>query len=696
MNKVFDIKNQNIVIDSLFYTHLINLNSKRLIHQYNILEETGVLDNFRICLNQKHGYFKGSSYSDAKLYSWIEACSYYLSKTKTNQSLNDEHTNQLQEKLYYAINLVAEAQKENGYLYTFYQITNATSRAFKYLTCEKELFCMGHLIQAAIATFYTISNQDMVKVAKKAACLIGEQIKKNPKFFSGYPKIEYAFIQLYDATKNSEYLNYATTMIYQRGYEKRKQAFSFSEYYRTLFFTLHHQIKNNPKPKGNKKKSPYYYQSSRSSKYEELFNPPIKHHLQSRMARRSTHFNIGTFNKSPLYPTGDVSIFLNLKTAQIALINRLENTKEDFEYKNIILEQKKKILDEIDFLLRYHLYPNAMLGEYPAIKALLPHNAANAKTIYGESTYSADLVGLLWELFLLTREAHYIEIIEWIFVNSLPASIGPNDYHHYFYRQPLRWSSKTGNNNWYKNHTIASKINSEIAKLNNYIYFEEENQLYLLQLFSNTIKMEHTATQIKVTSELPYNNHLLIQVEKPQNSKYQLAIRIPAWADGYILHINNKKVDQPEILMPFVSGQWEPTFYNASFLYIDLNDKSTTIKIEFITSVRTIDEKKDLDYTTNEESIETTNRKAFYKNCILYYYESALNEGVDFDKITIDLSKPITTKKIDTIEHLVATTTANESVILAPYMYQGKYLLSQKEIYIPTTGGIGDWSPIKL
>lgn len=689
VNKVFDINPQDIKIDCPFYNNLVGLNAKRLIFQYNILEETGILDNFRICLKEKHGYFKGSSNSDARLYSWIEASALHLLQVKKNgvSSSDSEADEELARKLDYAINLVVKAQEADGYLYTFYQINKSKSRAFKFLMREQELFCLGHLILASVAVFYSLQNQDMLRVAKKVATLISTRLEKNPKLFSAIPKIEYAFILLYDFTKNSDYLQIASKMIYARANHKKKRAYTIAEQYSTTLFRLRCQIKNNPKSK--KRRSPYYYMESDSPKYEEIFNPPIKAYAQKAIKKSSSYYNLGDFHKTNNFPYGNCFSFINLKTAEVALLHRLSLCENNFEFKDVLLAQKNKILDQIDNLLRYHLYPNGMLGEYPKLKALHPQYAGNAKTIYGNSALCDDFIHLLFEAFLLTKEAYFIEVMEWLYLNSIPASLALHDYHDFYYRQPLHWSSKSGNKNWYKRHTIPSKINCAISKLNNYLYHEEENRLYLLLLFSNKIEIAHTGCSVNITSNLPSSNNVKIEVRKNSSIKYQLAIRIPSWADGYILQINGKRLDQPEILMPFVSDQWEPQFYNSSFMYVDLNNEFTTIDMEFITSVNTIDERKKLDYTSSQNEITTTNRKAFYKNAVLYYFESALNQNINFDDVTIDLGQPIESKIIENTMYLVATTTNKEQLILAPYMDQGKYPLTHKEIYIPTSGGIG-------
>lgn len=669
MNKIFDIHNDEIVLTEGYWATVEKNESKKLLYQWTILEEQNILNNFRICCKEKRGSFRGCNYNDAKLYKWIEAVSLHLGvaqKSFGNQE-NQSVLELLQEKLNESINLIIKAQTKEGYLYTYYQLVTTPKHYFKNLLLEKELYCLGCLIEAGIAHFKTTQEQLLIRCVYKAVAFLEERISLSKPIYAGDPKIEYALIQLYDLTGNQNYLNLASQMIQQRNYDKNFKKNLLKARFASKIFQLTHR---SPLCQKEKQKTLFPQKLKKSIKPEEFYI------INSSLKKRD-------------FPFGNAIHYLQFRTAEIALLIRSKEKK--LALPQIIEERKPFLLKEIDNLIRYHLYPNGVLGDFNKTKGFDLTVAENAKTIYGDSTTSALFVPLLKELFDLTENPLYPEIIEWIFSNTFPAAFS-EDGKNYFFRQPLSWDSKDKNNSWKKIDSFFTDINIQMAKLPTLLYKEKQRDLYLLQLISNSISINRTATQIKVESNLPEGNTVEISIHNPLPQKFRLHIRIPAWAEGIEIFINGIKNDQPEIIIPSICEEWEPHFYNAHFLTIDMDEQQEeqSIKLIFSNTIRTIDEKSTDNMAIHKE-IQPSGRKAFFRNSFLYYYEGAINPHMSKTAFTVNLNEPITLLEKEGELFLELTTTSMEKILLARWKNQPIYSNSHKEIWLPCKGGIGEW-----
>lgn len=191
--------------------------------QYELLESTGRIDNFRIASGKKEGSFKGLVFNDSDVYKWLEAASYAWLFT------NDDD---LKEKIDNTIKEVKDAQEDNGYLNTYFMFERKKER-WTDLATKHELYCAGHLIQAAIAHKRVTSEDTLFEVAIKFADLIVDTFGLDKKRGApGHPEIEMALVELYRETKNQKYLNLAKYFLEERGngYASTYQFFN-PEYY---------------------------------------------------------------------------------------------------------------------------------------------------------------------------------------------------------------------------------------------------------------------------------------------------------------------------------------------------------------------------------------------------------------------------------------------------------------------------------
>lgn len=152
--------------------------------------------------------FLGWCFQDTDAYKWIEAASYVLVSEK-----NDSLKKQVDD----LVDLICCAQLENGYLDTLY-IINDRSKIFSNLKDRHELYCFGHLTEAAVAYYNSTGNNKLLNAAIRFADLICDYFGDNKnQGYPGHEIAESALVKLYYITSNEKYINQAELFIKRRG-----------------------------------------------------------------------------------------------------------------------------------------------------------------------------------------------------------------------------------------------------------------------------------------------------------------------------------------------------------------------------------------------------------------------------------------------------------------------------------------------
>jgi len=152
-----------------------------------LLEEHGVVDNFRRLSGRKVAARRGPLYTDSDLYKWMEAASYVL------QSGDQPQLHATLDKL---IDDVLAAQEPSGYLNTYYVGDRAKLR-FAEMYRSHELYCLGHLLQAGIAYYRATGDRKLLDAGVKFANYQVEKFgPENKPSLTGHPELEMALVEL--------------------------------------------------------------------------------------------------------------------------------------------------------------------------------------------------------------------------------------------------------------------------------------------------------------------------------------------------------------------------------------------------------------------------------------------------------------------------------------------------------------------
>ena len=200
-----------------FWADRAAINRERTIPAgFEQLRNAGALENFRLAATAaREGYRalgimfdKPFPFLDSDVYKWLEGAGWELGRTgdPTIAAMANE-----------AIGLVQAAQRPDGYLNTFVQVL-APGTEYQDLLWGHELYCIGHLIQAAISWHRALGDDRLLLVAERAAASLERELGPGVReAIDGHPEIEMALVELYRATGERRHLEQAATFIERRG-----------------------------------------------------------------------------------------------------------------------------------------------------------------------------------------------------------------------------------------------------------------------------------------------------------------------------------------------------------------------------------------------------------------------------------------------------------------------------------------------
>jgi DUF1680 family protein len=192
-----------------FWSHKQEINRQvSLRHGYEQLERAGNFNNLRLAAGSGEGEYQGLVFMDSDVYKWLEALAYDLA------NVHDPEVERMADK---TIGLLVAAQQADGYLSSYYQVADPDKR-WTDLDHGHELYCAGHLFEAAVAVHRATGDERLLKVARRFADHIDSIFGPGKRDGApGHPEIELALVELYRETGERRYLDLAYFFINQRG-----------------------------------------------------------------------------------------------------------------------------------------------------------------------------------------------------------------------------------------------------------------------------------------------------------------------------------------------------------------------------------------------------------------------------------------------------------------------------------------------
>jgi uncharacterized protein len=151
--------------------------------------------------------YRGPVFVDSDIYKALEAVGWELGHGPQPDLADFAHA---------AIGLLAQAQQPDGYLNCYVQVSGEPR--FTRLAWSHEMYCAGHLIQAAIAFHRGAGDPRLLDIATRVADNLVSEFAGKESGLDGHPIIETALAELYRETGADAYLSLARQFVDQRGH----------------------------------------------------------------------------------------------------------------------------------------------------------------------------------------------------------------------------------------------------------------------------------------------------------------------------------------------------------------------------------------------------------------------------------------------------------------------------------------------
>jgi len=547
MNKKMPRNNPRVAVADRFWLKYMQLVREEMIpFQWDVLNDRGdivieserddasiptekshVIENFRIAAGLKDGSHYGWLFQDSDLYKWIEAAANTL-------AIAGDET--LAARVEEAIDLLEAAQAEDGYLSTYYQI-EAPQLRFRRLFESHELYCIGHLIEAAIAYYEATGSGRLLQVADKAiACVEAHFGEAEGKIdgTDGHQEIELALVRLYELTGNQRYLDLSAYFLAVRGQNPDFFSNQVEENERL-------GLQQGPKPLVNT----VYHQADR----------PVTEQDTAR---------------------GHAVRLVYMAQAMAGTGHYGEDEK--------MLTAAKKIWNNI---VHKRMYVTGGVGSTVRGEAFTYDYDLPNDLMYCETCAAIGLLNFSNELLKSETDSRYADIMERTLYNSIISGMAL-DGKHFFYVNPLEVDPLASAHNPDKSHVKATRpswfgcaccppnLARTLPAVGRYAFTQKADEVLLNLFIDSELSGEQhgNAYTIRQNHTLSETGSTRITVEKTASERLRLGIRIPYWAENPRFVVDGEEV-VPEI--------------RNGYTYVEADAEKTEIRVDYAMAVQQLE-----------------------------------------------------------------------------------------------------------
>jgi DUF1680 family protein len=449
-----------------------------------------VLDNMRIAAGLNQGEFAGTDWQDAWLYKWVESAAAFYALTRDPW---------IQERMETAIDLIAAAQEDDGYIAT--QITSRNKPRFTDPR-EHEVYSMGHLLTAACVHHRVTGQDSLLKVAIRCGDFLCETLGVSvAPCYAHNPSAVMGLVELYRETGQRKYLDCAKMIVDRRG--------------------------ESPKPGGLFYKGPGVAGTDL---------------IQDRTPLRKSWEVVGHNVFFTYLYAGATDVYL--ENGDPTLWPPLDRLWQD-------LTRKKMCINGGVSPMGHGLSK----GNDPVCEAVGPAYYLPCADCYNETC--GQIGNLMWNYRMLCAapDARYADIMELELYNGFLAGIGL-DGESWFYRNSLRFhddsSHLAGGHNFMSERGLPGRkriccptnLLRTVAELQSYFYSLDDQGVWIHHYGGNTLDIRMAdGKRLKLTQKTayPWDGKIVISLEEVDATEpMAIRVRIPGWADEATATVNGK------------------------------------------------------------------------------------------------------------------------------------------------------------
>ncbi len=389
----------------------------------------------------------------------------------------------IEEQMDRIIDIIARAQKVDGYLYVSHICGNPFvnemgDRPYSHVIHSHELYNVGHLYEAAVAYAQATGKEKLLQVAIKSAKHVNKVFFiGDPNYNDGKPvmqapghqEIELGLVKLYNYTGDKLYLDMARKFLEIRG----------------VTFV----------PAGRGVNSPDYAQQQ----------APVA--AQRRAVGHAVR-----------------------ATYQYAAMAETDSLLGSNEYSQALDSIWHSIVDT-----KMHL--TGGLGAIHGIEGFGPEYLLPNKDAYLETCAAVGNVFFNLRMFLKYHDAKYVDVAEIALLNNCLSGVGL-DGKSFFYPNPLAADyNHQPRSGWFGTACCPSNISRLIPQIPGFIYATDGNELYSVLYASNSTEIEINGTRVALEQKTayPFDGEINFELTPESAVDFTFKLRIPTWASSQLV-----------------------------------------------------------------------------------------------------------------------------------------------------------------
>lgn len=524
-NKNISLKNVQVQdgfwkpMQDLIIETVIPYQEKILNDEIPGVEKSHALANFRIAAGMEKGEFYGMVFQDSDVAKWLEAVAY---------SLVVHLDAELEKRADEVIETIEKAQQEDGYLNTYFTIKEPEHRWQNLQECH-ELYCAGHMMEAAVAYYDATGKDKLLKVMERMADHIDRRF--GPDKITGIPghqEVEIGLMRLYHTTGEERYCNLAEYFINERG---KNPNFFYEESQKRGW--THFGID----PKDT------VYNQSFATVYDQ--KEAVGHSVRAVYMYTAMADIAGTTGDERLYQAC-VDLWKNMTEKRMYLTAGIGSTGE--------LEAFTKDYD----------LPNDM--------------------VYAETCASIGLIFFAKQMLELEANGKYADVMERAFYNGTISGMQA-DGKRFFYVNPLEVNPGISGvvpgykhvlperPGWYACACCPPNLVRLITSLGKYVWDETDDTIFSHMFVGQKAELEKA--DIDVESSYPWEGKVTYHVHSKKEEEYTLAIHIPGYLKDICVKVNGEQIE------------WKK-FMKNGYLYLTRKWGESQVEILFDLEVRKV------------------------------------------------------------------------------------------------------------
>lgn len=479
MRKEIDLKNMKI--QDVFWSPRQELVKETAIpYQEEILndripgaEKSHALANFRIAAGLEEGEFYGMVFQDSDVAKWLEGVAW---------SLIVKPDKELEARADSIIDIIEKAQQPDGYLNTYFTIKEPEHRWQNLQECH-ELYCAGHMMEAAAAYYEATGKDKLLKVMERMADHIDARFGPGKRYgIPGHQEIEIGLLRLFHVTGKKKYLQLASWFIEERG--KNPDFF---------------------KEEALKRGWKHFGMDPEDTKYNQSYAPVREQRTAEGHSVRA--------------------VYMYTAMAELAALTKDESLFHACEVLWENMTQKRMYLTGG--------IGSTVEGEAFSIDYDLPNDS-----VYAETCASVGLVFFARKMLEYQPAGKYGDVMEQVLYNGMLSGM-QLDGKRFFYVNPLEVNPGVSGvlhgykhvlpqrPGWYACACCPPNVVRLMMSLGKYAWGQEDAVIYSHLYLGG--EAEFSEAHIRVESEYPWNGRVTYEISPKEQKEFTLAIRIPSY-----------------------------------------------------------------------------------------------------------------------------------------------------------------------